>query len=94
MISWTRGVVAPALGVAFLVMALVIDLAVSAALFSGLWHGTPGAPGWSLRLVSCVVAGVASVVAAHLADQFRRRMQHPTRLAQDLHDALAGQRPR
>ncbi|WP_309646935.1 SpoIIE family protein phosphatase [Nocardioides sp.] len=122
MSSWTtRGVVAPALAVAFLATALVIDfvadvqltaayatagviasiscrpgrtaavawLSLTAAFVSGAWHDTLGDTGWVIRLVSCLVASVASVAAAYLADQYRRRMQHTTRLAQDLLDALA-----
>lgn len=119
--SWSRSVVAPAIGLAFLLAALLIDvlaglqlsgvyataailasisarprrtaavaaLAAAAAVASGVWHGTVGDPEWSIRLLSCLVAGGASVVAAHLADRSRRRMHHTTRLAQDLLDALA-----
>ncbi len=69
--------------------AVLAGLAVAAAVVSGVWHGTTGEPAWSLRLVSCLIAGVAAVVAARLAESYRQRMRHTSRLAQDLLDALA-----
>ena len=68
---------------------VLAGLAVTAAVVSGLWHETTGEWAWSIRMVSCVVAGVAAVVAARLAQRYRQRMRHTTRLAQDLLDALA-----
>ncbi len=69
--------------------ALVAGLAVAGAVLSGTWHDSLGETGWLVRVISCVVAGGAAVVAAELANRYRRRMGHTTQLAQDLLDALA-----
>jgi serine phosphatase RsbU (regulator of sigma subunit) len=119
--SWRRSVVAPVLGLLFLLAALTVDLvgglaltgvyatssiiasvscrpgrtavvavlAVAAATLSGAVNDTLGDLAWAVRLTSCVVAGVAAVTAAHLADRYRRQVHHTSRLAQDLLDALA-----
>ena len=69
--------------------AVIAGAAVTAALASGFWHGTVGEGAWSIRLLSCVVAGTAAVVAAGLGQRYRRQVRHTSRLAQDLMDALA-----
>ncbi len=69
--------------------AVLAGLAVLAATLSGFWHQTVGDPEWSLRLISCVVAGTSAVIAAGLADRYRRTVRHTSLLAQDLLDALA-----
>ena len=121
MSRWTRVVLAPTVGLSFLLAALLIDLvadiqlsgayataailtsisgrprltalvaalAVTAAITSGLWNHSIGESEWAIRLTSCIAAGSAAVVAAHLADRYRQRLRHTNRLAQDLLDALA-----
>src|SRR4051794_27740776 len=116
-----RATLAPLAGLAFIVLALVVDLAgdlqlagvyataavvasissdprrtaavavaaVAAAVASGAWHGTIGEPAWTARLVSCVLAGGAAVLAAALADRFRQVLRHTTLLAHGVLDALA-----
>ncbi len=69
--------------------AAIAALAVAAAAASGLWHDTFGDPAWTIRLIGCLVSGVAAVGAAVLADRYRRATHHTSRLAQDLLDALA-----
>lgn len=117
----SRSVVAPAVGAAFLVAAVLVDFvgdlqlsgvyatapilaaisarprvtaliagaAVTAAIISGIWHGTIGEWTWAIRLAGCVIAGAAAIVTAQLAQGYGRRMRHTTLLAQDLLDALA-----
>ena len=69
--------------------ARVAALAVLAALLSGTWNQNLGSPEWTARLAACLALSALAVGISAVAERRRAGLEHTTRLAQRILDALA-----